>query len=162
MPSDRKAQASRKNGAKSRGPITPEGKRRSSQNRRRHGLLAKTIVLAAEQPERFTRLLTSLCNEFEPQTPVEMALVETMAVARWRQMRIWSMEKANLEHEIRNRTDSADPATQAALAFRDLTDQSRSMELMNRYESRYDRQFTRALSRLCELRSGNLASFARK
>ena len=79
-----------------------------------------------------------------------------MAVARWRQMRIWGMEKAGMQHEMRRQAEVSpskeDTATRSALAFRTLSDDSRSLELINRYESRYDRQYLRAHRRFLELR----------
>ncbi len=148
MSSQARIDASRANGAKSRGPVTPEGKAASSRNRLRHGLLARTVVLEGEDREVFYALLRDFETEFNPQSPVENALVQTLAVARWRQIRIWGMETAGLNHQIAKQHDPADSRTRAALAFRDLSDQSRSLELINRYEARYDRQFTRALRTL--------------
>src|SRR5437016_3007527 len=52
-----KAESSRINGAKSRGPITPEGKQRSSLNSVRHGLLAKVHCLTNENQGLFKELL---------------------------------------------------------------------------------------------------------
>jgi hypothetical protein len=86
-----------------------------------------------------------------------------MAVARWRQMRIWGIEKAAMEHEMRRQaglsnstsTDSIlteDSATRASLAFRTLSDESRSIDLINRYDSRYERQYYRAHRRFLEVR----------
>jgi hypothetical protein len=146
-------QAARINGAKSRGAITPEGKLASSRNAMTHGLLSGTIVLNGESEERFNTLLADLHAELQPQTTVEMTLVENMAVARWRQMRIWGMEKAGMEHEMRAQAGDAteDTATRCALAFRALSDNSRSLELINRYEARYDRQYLRAHHRFMQL-----------
>ena len=101
MRTQNQKQASRANGAKSRGPITPEGKLASSRNATTHGMLSGTIVLGGESEERFNALLADLHAELQPQTTVEITLVENMAVARWRQMRIWGIEKANMEHQMR-------------------------------------------------------------
>jgi hypothetical protein len=101
MGTERQKQASRANGSKSRGPATPEGKLTSSRNAEKHGLLSGTVVLEGESTDRFLELVTALHEEFQPQTPFEESLVENMAAARWRQMRIWGMEKAGMDHETR-------------------------------------------------------------
>ncbi len=159
MRTERQKQAARANGAKSRGPVTPEGKLASSRNATTHGILSGTVVLTGESEERFHALLADLHAELQPQTTVELTLVETMAVARWRQMRIWGIEKANMEHQMRAEAaaggeDGApadEPATRCALAFRTLSDDSHSLDLINRYESRYDRQYLRAHRRFLAL-----------
>jgi hypothetical protein len=124
-------------------------------------MLSTTIVLNGESTDRFLELLATLFEEFQPQTPFEESLIENMAVARWRQMRIWGMETAGMNHEMRRQTQPSnstglDPseaaATRAAIAFRTLSDDSRSLELINRYESRYDRQYYRAHRRFIETR----------
>lgn len=56
-------------------------------------LLAATVVLEEEHAGRFRELLNSHLEELQPRTAAELAFVETMAVARWRQLRIWSMQK---------------------------------------------------------------------
>ena len=152
MPSDKQREASRRNGKKSRGPTSPAGKRRAARNCIRHGLLAQAVVLDEEDAELFERLLRRYTDEHHPTTAVAHALVENMAVARWRQMRLWAMEKEGLQQEIRNQHDPGlTPAGRAAQVFRALTDQSRALDLMNRYETRYDRQFARAHARLLEI-----------
>jgi hypothetical protein len=160
MRTESQKQAARANGAKSRGPITSEGKLASSRNATTHGMLSGTVVLKGESEERFKALLADLHAELQPQTTVEITLVENMAVARWRQMRIWGMEKASIEHEMRAQSEARDAAeghpvedtaTRCALAFRSLSDDSRSLDLINRYESRYDRQYLRAHHRFLQL-----------
>jgi hypothetical protein len=155
MRTERQIQASRANGARSRGPVTPEGKRTSAKNAITHGMLAESIVLECESQDRFLAVLQSLLDEFQPQTPFEESLIEVMAAARWRQMRLWSMEKANMEDRMRLRAEMSsaveEPATRAALAFRALGDDGRSLDLINRYESRFERQYLRAHRRLIEV-----------
>ncbi len=152
MSSNRRIQSSRANGAKSRGPVTPEGKRKSAANSVRHGLLTNLVVLDDEKPGTFSDILTALTAEFVLQTEAERLMVENMAVARWRQMRIWAIERATLQSEIEKHDDTVvPPATRAALAFRALADQSRTLDLLNRYESRFDRQFARSFNLLMKL-----------
>jgi hypothetical protein len=146
--------ASAANSAKSTGPVTPEGKARSSQNATRHGLLADSMVLEGESEDRFSAYLSVLEDELQPAPGVESSLVETMAVAHWRRMRIWSLEKAQYILETGKRR-AAHPEslqngetliTQLARSFRSLSDESRALELLNRYETRLSREFQHALA----------------
>src|SRR5436309_3187529 len=116
MRSELQIQASRANGARSRGPVTAEGKTRSSKNALRHGMLAESIVLKKEASALFIELLADLQEEFDPQTRTESDLIETMAVCRWRLMRIWQIETAALDLEI-DKQEDASPEIQVALAF---------------------------------------------
>src|ERR1700691_4571635 len=101
MSSERQIVANRANGARSHGAVTPEGKLASSRNSLVHGLLSEAIILEGESAERFNALHDSLIAEFDPETPTECGLVETMVVCRWRLMRIWILENAAVSHEIR-------------------------------------------------------------
>jgi hypothetical protein len=132
----------RPNGAKSRGAVTSAGQLKSSRNNPRHGLLAGIVVLQNEKPEAFTDLLDALTREITPQTEAQHGLVETMAVARWRLMRLWAIERATLQSELeKHAPKSHGAAPSLSLAFRALADQSRTLDLLNRYESRFDSQF---------------------
>ena len=100
MATERQIQANRANAKRSTGPVTEEGKQSSSQNARCHDQLSSCIVLKAECPPLFDELMNSLIDEFQPQTANETALIETMAVARWKLTRNWIFHTALLEVEI--------------------------------------------------------------
>ena len=160
MSTERQQQASRENGSKSHGPVTEAGKLNSSQNALKHGMLSGTVVLECESTDRFLSLVATLFEEFQPQTPFEESLIEDMAVARWRRMRIRGMEKAGIDCEMRRQShpiSTEDSATRASFAFRTLSDDSRSLELMNRYDSRYQREYLRAHRRFEEVRGRRTA-----
>lgn len=157
MSSSIRIESSRANGVKSRGPVTPEGKARSSRNAVRHGMLAETVVLDAESAAGFSAHLARLHDELKPEPGIESTLVETMAVASWRQMRLWSMEKMQLDAETRNQQmfhADEDDSTCLGRAFRCLCDNSKALENINRYETRYDHQYHRALTRFVAWREG--------
>ncbi len=90
------------NSARSTGPVTPEGKASSSQNALRHGILAESVVLNSESREAFTEILAGLEDELHPDTIVERRYVETMALADWRRLRLLCLEKEYLAIEIRH------------------------------------------------------------
>jgi len=148
--SEKQLAANRANAAKSTGPKTPGGRRNSSRNATTHGLLANSILIDGESKPRFLQLVASLVNEFEPSTPSEHMLVETMAVARWRLMRIWTLEAAAINHEqrLQSGTDAEEnPPVRTAMAVDKLAER-RGRENLSRNEVRYDRQYHRAADRL--------------
>jgi hypothetical protein len=156
--SEKRLAANRANARKSHGPSTEAGKRISSRNATRHGLLANAVVLEGESQERFNALLNSLNAEFQPTTPTERIFVGKMAAAQWCLMRLWAIESAAIAHEMRTQADSVlteDVPTRAMLAMRALADTSRNSELNSRYEQRFDRQHYRALEGLRRLREEN-------
>jgi hypothetical protein len=100
--SNARAEASRKNGAKSRGPKTLEGKARSAQNALRHGMRAqKHLVLPDEDAAEFEALEEALVAELAPVGALQTALARRVAVAAWRLARADRIE-AELFEERRS------------------------------------------------------------
>jgi len=91
--SNARAEASRRNGAKSRGPKTPEGKARSAQNALKHGLRAqKHIVLQGEDAAEFNALESALIEELAPDGALQSALAQRLVFAVWRLARSERLE----------------------------------------------------------------------
>lgn len=162
--SERRSAAARANGRKSKGPVTPEGKARSSVNSFRHGLtapgaLAESICLSNEMREDLSKLLASFVAQHAPSNDTEHLIVQEMAVARWRLQRSWVMESALMDNQmdrmfddLANDYETMDEPTRATLAFRELAETSPSLALLQRYETRLSRQFDRCLKRLNSLK----------
>jgi hypothetical protein len=80
-----RAEASRRNGARSRGPKTPEGKARAAQNALKHGLRAeKLVVVRGEDPQAFAALEAALAAELAPDGALQGLLAGRIARAAWR------------------------------------------------------------------------------
>ena len=141
--------ASRANGARSKGPVTPEGKLASSRNSTRHGMLSQTIVLEGESNERFEAMLAAFTADYQPANESETSLVENLAITRWRQMRVWSIEKAAFDIEMAQQPRSlGSNPIRAAHAFKAMAREGTSLNVAHRYETSFDRQFTRTLRSL--------------
>jgi hypothetical protein len=98
--SSARAAASRKNGARSRGPKTAEGKARSAQNALKHGLRAqKHVVLPEENGGEFAALEAALIEELSPVGPLQAVLAQRIAVAAWRLARADRIEAEVLGHQ---------------------------------------------------------------
>ena len=164
MPSLRKSESARENGAKSRGPKTEAGKQRSSQNALRHGLTSQTIVLPSEDPADFERLLDSYLEHFRPASPVAVDLVHELAAAKWRLNRLALIETQLLADSIaeveQRRLQSIEdgdedqpltPAQSLAEGFDRLA--SGSFNFLNRVQSRLERTYSRALHNLLRMQA---------
>ena len=154
MRTDKQIQASRQNGLKSQGPTTPKGKAISSQNAIKHATFAKTILLPGESKDSFNQLLTALYSRFHPVSPLESLIVQKMAAALWRQIRLWGYEQVRITRESATiaEAQSCNSLTADALAFETLarTAGGHPTQLI---ELRYERQFSLALSQLKRLRA---------
>lgn len=160
MSSELKRETARSNGAKSHGPVTPEGKARSAANSRRHGLAAANIVLPGESADHFQHLLADYMHQFQPQTGVEADLVEVMAVARWRlrrllaiEARLFDLELARHQKEMDKKFDGMEYEDRLAWAFQNMSDNGKSVALLLRYEASINRSYDKALTQLRQFQS---------
>jgi CRISPR/Cas system-associated endonuclease Cas1 len=156
MSSQRKIDSARANGAKSHGPKTEAGRKASSMNAVTHGLYAKGVVLANESPQEHKEMLHAYIQQFQPQGPAELDLVQEMVNAKWRQRRLWAIETDLLEDEMLQQTAKLekdgtgyDPITPLSFAYAELA--SKSLPFLSRHESRLERAYYRALKTLLEL-----------
>jgi hypothetical protein len=90
--SEAQLNANRANGQLSHGPVTPEGKARSSGNAYRHGLTARKMILKPEDLERYQSHVQSFLDQHQPQTIDECALVQIVADCHWRIDRAMTIE----------------------------------------------------------------------
>ena len=79
MASQEKLDANRRNGQKSTGPRTEEGKMISRWNSLKWGLTRRGGVLPDEDPEEYEELHQALHAQYRPVGPVEAELVEQLA-----------------------------------------------------------------------------------
>ena len=153
--------ASRANGAKSKGPKTPEGKRIASLNAERHGLLSRLAVMDGEDQAGFLQLSHNLIELFQPADEHEANLVEIMLTSIWRRQRAMSMETSGFSffhrYQTRLAAEHNNPCGNPfALAFAGLSASlasnkdadARALELLHRYEVRHTRAYNRAVKDL--------------
>jgi hypothetical protein len=94
-PTPAQSEAARRNGARSLGPRTPEGRRRAAGNNRRFGLRAGRFgLLPNEDAARFAMLARSIRDHYRPADAPEAALCRQMAEALWLAERAERLEAA--------------------------------------------------------------------
>jgi hypothetical protein len=155
----RKSDTSRANGSKSRGPKTDAGKAKSSRNALAHGLTANFIVLDNESQDDFELFLRSYVERFDPGDQVELELVRTMAVTRWRLRRVANLETALMVNQLELCTDEIeetfewlDPENRRAYAFEKMAE-GKGLSLLIRYEASLTRVYERAAKDLAGLQN---------
>ena len=159
MSTQRKIDSARANGAKSHGPITEEGRKKSSMNALKHGLTARTVVLSNEKDDEYTVLVDSYVQDLQPTDSVEMDHVVEMANAKWHLRRLYKMETEMFERqmdrqkaELNKAYSSYDEVFAQTYAYQKLSE-SGSLQMLN-MASRLKRDYSRALSDLLRLRRG--------
>jgi hypothetical protein len=137
MSSQRRIDSSRANGARS------------------HSLTAKTVVLGNEDTAKFEALLDRYTAHFDPIDPIAEDLIEELAVSKWRQRRIRDVETATIDVEMVKQEETLgaefaqfDETVRIALAIKSLTDNSKILSYLSRYEGRQRQAYERALQQL--------------
>jgi len=157
MRTEAQIEASRANGRRSQGPVTPEGKTRSSQNAYRHGLLTATIVLKTEEKEAFGQYLDQHIQHFQPADDVELNLVEEMVGAAWRGRRAAGMQTMVYDAEFAAIEPSGCLGNDMVDAFNRLA-ASPALALFHRYETHYHRIYHRCIQTLTKIQKGRGAA----
>jgi hypothetical protein len=152
-PSPLKSETARINGAKSRGPKSPEGRAISSRNGFKTGFrTCQTLVLACENPALLRRIEAEYREMYQPATPAEATLVAEMVAARWRIRRVWTVETSLYNQEMSRQTPVTDvPCDSLAQAYRTLVEGGPSLAHASRIEARLQRTHDRAWKHLREL-----------
>jgi hypothetical protein len=150
-------EASRQNGAKSKGPATEQGKARSSQNALKHGLSAhKIVVLENESEEEWESFKASFVAKFRPRDFVEEQLVLEMAVNRWRLQRSWAMQTAAIDMETARDKgyvpEEYEDWNDVEITTYSHNNRREQLDSLNQMETRLTRNFDRALRNLIQLR----------
>ena len=151
-PIDR-SEINRQNAAHSRGPVTPEGKRRVSLNALRHGLTGHTVVLPSEDLAAYQKHCGQFHTELKPQGLLESKCVQTIADTHWRLDRIRAMENSLFGLDVSQESEmSPDPLIDCALAqAKSLEQHSDLLTRLSLYEHRLNRTLEKAKAELKQL-----------
>jgi hypothetical protein len=149
--------ASQINGAKSLGPVTPEGRRKSSSNSCKHGLSSARVVLAGESKDEWESLLEGFRGRFQPQDEIENELVFEMAACLWRLRRASTLETLLLNTEIQKLQNEPenplDSNASLAIAFTNLVTKGGPLAKLHAHESRLRRRYEKAMAEFEALRA---------
>jgi hypothetical protein len=136
------------NAKHSTGPKTQAGKKRSSLNALRHGLIGQLVVMPDEDLAAYQRHLESFTGEYNPQGPTESHLVQVLADTSWRLNRVVALET--------NLLGLAPLPTQLDIAAH-LERQSKALSNLSLYTQRLSRQFETTVAQIRELQRARRA-----
>src|SRR5688572_28422787 len=159
MASPAQIAANRANALKSTGPRTIEGRKRSSVSALRHGLTAQTLDLPHEDNAAYDEIRASLYQQYEPATQQECMLVDQLASAWWRTLRVRQIETDMLDLQIQTlngqypEKKKSKTTDRHALAVRFVTESEKDFVNFMRYDAQIERAFYRALNTLEKLQA---------
>ncbi len=105
----RRAETARGNGAKSKGPVTPEGKYRSSMNAiatgehvelHKEDLPPFYFLLSTDDRADYVRSFQSMLRQFKPNSEFELSLIRRMAIALFQHDRLTRLGTEAMQREI--------------------------------------------------------------
>ncbi len=127
--------ANRANARLSTGPVTEDGKKKSSSNALKHGFYSRQFIVAEDEQEDFELFLETLLEEINPTGPLAVNLFVQLLHAAWNLHRLQRLE--------------AEILAQGAAAF---TDERLAAQLdrLARHAARFERSYHRTLKALRE------------
>jgi hypothetical protein len=141
--SPRQLAANQANAQKCTGPKTQAGKEIARFNSLQHGLTAKQVCLPGESREEFNQRRQEYAKIFQPANLAEWDILDDLVTARRRKDRAIQYERCLLlDTFMRRRLDlekdyeAISLDAEAALAFRELCEDSSTLKLLDRYETR--------------------------
>jgi hypothetical protein len=155
--SEARLRAKRENAKNSRGPTTEEGKKRSSLNATRHGLLAQTLHLPEEEMAAYHDFTASFVKGMSPVGAVETQLAHACADLQFRLNRIAAAEHnlfsiGHVEHG--DLWEPGHPEAHTALAFAEtLRNSPDPLKNLSIYEQRLSRRFLQTFKQLREMQA---------
>lgn len=102
--SKKQSEASRKNGTKSTGPTSADGKQKSRLNALKNGIFSKELVLTAagERVENFKRFEAWVWDSVQPDGAIEEILTNDVVVNWWARQRVRRCQSAELQNRLEN------------------------------------------------------------
>jgi hypothetical protein len=149
--------ANQANAQNSSGPKTAEGKKRSSLNATRHGLLAQTLHLPEEEMDAYHEFTAAYVKDINPVGFVETQLAHSCADLQFRLNRIAAAEHnlfsiGHTEHG--DVWETGHPESHTALAFAETLRKSADpLKLLSIYEQRLSRRFHQTLKQLTDMQA---------
>ena len=136
-----------RNNAKLGGVKTDEGKAISKYNALKHGLLSKEVVLDGELDEKILiEIGRKLRTELEPQTELELVLIDRITANVWRLRRVMQIEREMMDNDREDSYGDTKKTLGSALSY-DFANHDTYGKLI-RYETSIEKGIYKALHEL--------------
>ena len=155
-----KTESNRINAKKSTGPKTPAGKSSIKLNALKLGIYTKDVVLPTEDPAPYRELLAAFRQEYQPETPTEIYLIDNVVTAIWRRRRVQATEiglqdllRCEQAERIEANFDNISVNAEMANAIRSDYTHARVLSDLWRHDARLERAIARSIKELQRLKS---------
>ncbi len=159
-------EANRRNAQKSTGPRSDAGKQHSHDNALKHGMCSRRVVLPFEDPHEYHLLHARIVSEQQPQSTIEMLLLDRIAAAFWRLERAISVESALMSSSVRNlkircKVDDQPGGKHEGIDYYEglsicMSKDPRAFDIQMRYQPTVRRELTQMLGQLERIRRNPL------
>ena len=160
MATQKQIEANRRNAESSTGPRTAEGKTTSRMNAFKTGIDAKSQIIRGESQAVLESLTAEYYACFNPATPEQRFLVDTLVNSEWLLRRLRAVEAQIWENDFTDLDKSGYYEKKTALGLTFVREHESFLHLQRRIDSA-DRAYHRALRILQRLQSPNTKEAAR-